>query len=303
MESAADACIIRLSDDIAIVQSLDFFTPVVDDPYEFGQIAAANSLSDIYAVGARPVSAMNIVCFPLKDQPKEMLKEILRGGIDKVHEAGAILAGGHSIEDREPKYGLSVTGIVHPDRFISNSGARPGDVLVLTKPIGTGILATAHKAGLLGPGGVELMIAAMKRLNRNASEAMQKAGASASTDITGFGLAGHALEMALASRCLLEIRASSVPVFPQALEFLRMGMIPEGDYSNQDFCKKLVHVADDVDPELQVLMFDAQTSGGLLISVAPGRLDVLLEHLASGGDESAVIGNVRQGEPGIEILP
>ncbi len=303
MESAADACIIRLSDDIAIVQSLDFFTPIVDDPFEFGQIAAANSLSDLYAVGARPLTAMNIVCFPLKQQSSQVLKEILRGGVEKVHEAGALLAGGHSVEDKEPKYGLSVAGIVHPDKFLSNSGARAGDVLVLTKPIGTGILATAHKAGLLDHKDLQHMIGVMKRLNKNASEAMLKAGASAATDITGFGLAGHGLEMALASRCLLRIRASKVPIFHNALDLLKMGMIPEGDYANRKFCSRLVRISEGVDQDMQVLMFDAQTSGGLLISLPRERLDILLKGLAEGGDEAAVIGEVMEGAPGVEILP
>ncbi len=304
MESAADACIIRLSDDIAIVQSLDFFTPIVDDPYEFGQIAAANSLSDLYAVGARPLCAMNIVCFPIKDQSGEVLKEILKGGIDKIHEAGALLAGGHSVEDREPKYGLSVTGTVHPKKFLSNSGARPGDVLILTKPVGTGILATAHKAGMLPAETLRHMIEVMKRLNRYASEAMQKAGAGAATDITGFGLAGHALEMALASRCRIQIKASRVPVVKEALDFIRMGMIPEGDYSNRNFCRKLVRISKNVDPDLLVLMFDAQTSGGLLISISPKAIDSLLEQLTRHKEEEpAVIGRVVAGEPGVEILP
>lgn len=304
MESAADACIIKLSDDVAIVQSLDFFTPIVDDPYEFGQIAAANSLSDLYAVGARPLCAMNIVCFPIKDQPREVLKKILKGGIDKIHEAGALLAGGHSIEDREPKYGLSVTGTVHPEKFLSNHRARPGDVLVLTKPIGTGILATAHKAGMLPEETLRHMIEVMKRLNRHACEAMQEAGASAATDITGFGLAGHALEMALASRCRMQIESSQVPVFEEAVDFIKMGMIPEGDYSNRNFCRNLVRISEKVDPDLLVLMFDAQTSGGLLISISPEAVDSLLEQLDRCKEEEfAVIGRVVAGDPRVEILP
>ncbi len=302
METAADACIIRISKDIAIVQSLDFFTPIVDDPFEFGQIAAANSLSDLYAIGARPLSAMNIVCYPIKDQPEETLRQILRGGIEKIHEAGALLAGGHSVEDKEPKYGLSVTGLVHPEKFFSNSGARPGDLLVLTKPVGTGILSTAHKAGLLPPDILSRMIDVMKRLNKAASEAMKKAAANAATDITGFGLAGHALEMALASKCRLELRASKVPIFKEALEYLKMGMIPEGDYSNQNFCRKMVNISGDVDPDLLVLMFDAQTSGGLLISVPRDRIEKLQRHLQLRGEESAVIGSVKKGTPGLDIL-
>ncbi len=303
MESAADACIIKISDDIAIVQSLDFFTPVVDDPFEFGQIAAANSLSDIYAVGARPLCAMNIVCFPLKEQPGQILKEILRGGVEKIHEAGALLAGGHSVEDKEPKYGLSVTGIVHPEKFFSNRGARPGDVLVLTKPIGTGILATAHKAGLLPDDSLKRLINVMKQLNKVASEAMKEAGAHAATDITGFGLAGHALEMALASKCRIEIETARVPIFKEALEFIKMGMIPEGDYSNKNYCKRLVTISKDIDPDRLVLMFDAQTSGGLLISIHPQKLDILKRHLEEHGQDFGVIGRVKEGEPGVDISP
>ncbi len=303
MESAADACIIRISDELAIVQSLDFFTPVVDDPYEFGQIAAANSLSDIYAVGAKPLCAMNIVCFPVKKRPAKILEKILQGGIDKIHEAGALLAGGHSVEDREPKYGLSVTGLVHPERFISNSGAMPGDVLVLTKPVGTGVLATAHKAGMLKDDLLQRMISVMKRLNKYASEAMQKAGAHAATDITGFGLAGHALEMAVASGCRMEIHASRVPLFREALDFMKMGMIPEGDYANRRFCTKLVHVSGQVPQELAELMFDAQTSGGLLISIGPEGLESLMASLDAANEEFGVVGRVVAGTPGIEILP
>ena len=302
-ESGADACVIKLSEEIAIVQSLDFFTPIVDDPYEFGQIAAANSLSDLYAVGAKPICAMNIVCFPVKEQPKEILKEILRGGIDKIHEAGALLAGGHSVEDKEPKYGLSVTGTVHPDKFVSNSRARPGDILILTKPVGTGILSTAHKAGLLKPETLEKMIQVMKHLNRVAGESMIHAGARAATDITGFGLAGHALEMALASKCRIRIFASQVPIFQEALDFIKMGMIPEGDYANRNFCSKYVKVSSKIDPDLAVLMFDAQTSGGLLISISPEKGRLLLEELSRKSESAAVVGNAQEGEPGVEILP
>jgi len=239
----------------------------------------------------------------MKEQPREVLREILRGGIEKIHEAGALLAGGHSVEDKEPKYGLSVTGIVHPDRFISNTGAEPGDALILTKPIGTGILATAHKAGLLSRESLGHMIAVMKRLNRHASEAMQKVGANAATDITGFGLAGHALEMALASRCRLQIEISKIPVFKEALGFIQMGMIPEGDYSNRRFCRKLVEVSKQVDPDLLVLVFDAQTSGGLLISTPPKNAGELIKELIRRGEEAAAIGRVMEGKPGVEILP
>ncbi len=283
---------------------MDFFTPVVDDPYEFGQIAAANSLSDLYAMGARPLTAMNIVCFPAKDESPDVLKEILRGGMEKIHEAGAVLAGGHSVEDAEPKYGLSVTGTVHPEKFVSNSGARPGDALVLTKPVGTGVLATAHKAGLLPPELVARMTAVMKSLNREASEAMTEVGVNAATDITGFGLAGHGLEMAEASRCSLVINAGRVPLIPGALDFMRQGLIPEGDYEVRRFCRSKVIVAGEVDRFLLDMLFDAQTSGGLLVAVPRERADEYLTALLRRGlVEVARVGHVEEGDGSITIRP
>ena len=303
MEAAADAGIYRLSDDLAIVQSLDFFTPVVDDPYEFGQIAAANSLSDIYAVGAKPVTAMNIVCFPIKEQPKDVLKAILKGGLEKIHEAEALLIGGHSVEDPEPKYGLSVTGIVHPEKFISNSGAKPGDVLVLTKPVGTGIPSTALKAGILKEETRHVLIDVMKTLNRDASKLMVELGASGATDITGFGLAGHALEMAIASKCTINIFANNVPILPEAMEFLRMGFIPEGNYSNKEFCKKSFEIDKSLDEDLVTILFDAQTSGGLLISIKESEGKRLVEKLHNlGHNFASIIGNVKDGPDMVKII-
>ncbi len=302
MESAADAGIYRLSDELAIVQSLDFFTPVVDDPYDFGQIAAANSFSDIYAVGARPITAMNIVCFPIKKEPKDVLKQILRGGIEKIHEAEALLIGGHSVEDQEPKYGLSVTGVVHPEKFLSNAGARPGDELVLTKPIGTGILTTAIKAGLVGNKEKEEVIKVMKTLNKDASRLMLELGASGATDITGFGLAGHALEMASASKCTLIIKAGQVPILKGTQEFLNMGLIPEGDYSNKEFCRKSFNIANGIDPDLITILFDAQTSGGLLISISAERSKELVKRLRDLGHSwTTKIGRVTDGEVAVRI--
>ncbi len=303
MESAADAGIYRLSDEIAIVQSLDFFTPVVDDPYEFGQIAAANSLSDIYAVGAKPVTAMNIVCFPIKKQPKSILKEILKGGTDKVHEAGALLLGGHSVEDAEPKFGLSVTGVVHPKKFLSNAGAKPGDKLVLTKPIGTGILTTALKAGLLDKKTQMLLLKTMKTLNKDASELMMELGASGATDITGFGLAGHSLEMALASKCTLVLETDNIPLLPETLHFLKMGFIPEGDYSNKNFCPKSFKISKDISDDLITVLFDAQTSGGLLISINQKGAEMLVSKLSEKGHrEVQIVGHVEEGPGLVEIV-
>ncbi len=303
VEAAADAGIYRLSDELAIVQSLDFFTPIVDDPYEFGQIAAANSLSDIYAVGATPVTAMNILCFPIKEQPKAVLKAILKGGIEKIHEAEALLVGGHSVEDPEPKYGLSVTGLVHPKKFISNSGARPGDVLVLTKPVGMGILSTALKAGMLGEEARHLLIDVMKTLNRDASRLMVELGASGATDITGFGLAGHTLEMAIASKCTIKIAARKVPVLPETMKFLKMGFIPEGDYSNKEFCQKSFEIDKGLDNDLVTVLFDAQTSGGLLISIKEPEGKNLVKRLHELGHEHAsIIGNVKEGPGRVQIV-
>ena len=302
MESASDASIYRLTDEIAIVQSLDFFTPIVDNPYEFGQIAAANSLSDIYAMGGRPITALNIVCFPIKELDSSILKEILCGGIDKVHEAGGVVVGGHSVEDKEPKYGLSVTGIVHPENFVTNKGARPGDTLILTKPIGTGVLATAYKGRLVGEDVFHGIVSIMSSLNRGASEAMMEVGVNGATDITGFGLIGHALEMAEASSVTIELEAGRVPIIPEALDLVNMGMIPEGDYANKRFCEKKVVVFDEIPTPLLDLLFDAQTSGGLLISVSQEKAPLLMEKLKDRCDtEFAMIGRVLEGPPRVIV--
>ncbi len=302
MESASDASIYRLTDEIAIVQSLDFFTPIVDNPYEFGQIAAANSLSDIYAMGGRPITALNIVCFPIKELDSSILKEILCGGIDKVHEAGGVVVGGHSVEDKEPKYGLSVTGIVHPENFVTNKGARPGDTLILTKPIGTGVLATAYKGRLVGEDVFHGIVSIMSSLNRGASEAMMEVGVNGATDITGFGLIGHALEMAEASSVTIELEAGRVPIIPEALDLVNMGMIPEGDYANKRFCEKKVVVLDEIPTSLLDLLFDAQTSGGLLISVSQEKAPLLMEKLKERCDtEFAMIGRVLEGPPRVIV--
>jgi len=283
---------------------VDFFTPIVDDPYDFGRIAAANSLSDIYAMGATPLTALNIVCFPVKDLPKSLLKEILRGGVETLHEAGVLLVGGHSVEDPEPKYGLAVTGVVHPDELVTNSGARPGDHLILTKPIGTGVLATASKARLLSSSLYRRMVHVMVQLNKAACEAMQEVGVNAATDITGFGLVGHALDMAEASRVRIEISSHRVPLMEEAAAFLRQGLVPEGDYANQRFCEKRVRIPDSVDEAVIGLLHDAQTSGGLLISVPEEKASLLFARLLEKGlVEVADIGRIVDGEPGIVILP
>jgi selenide,water dikinase len=278
-EKWADAAIYRIAPDIALVQTLDFFTPIVNDPFNFGRIAAANSLSDIYAMGGRPVTAMNIVCFPVKDMDKAVLRTILEGGLEVVHQAGAVMAGGHSIEDPEVKYGLSVTGIVHPDKFLTNDKAKPGDLLILTKPLGTGILATALKGGMLDEKLTSEITQLMVTLNRGASEAMTEVGVSSVTDVTGFGLLGHALEMAKASRVCIRIHAKDAPVIRSALDLASMGIVPEGSLRNRNFCSRLVEVDPHVDPVILDILADAQTSGGLLISVPCEKAGLLIEKL------------------------
>ena len=293
VENCADAAVYRLTPEIAIVQTLDFFTPIVNDPFNFGRIAAANSLSDVYAMGGRPLTAMNIVCFPVKEMDKAILRSILEGGLEVIHKAGAVMAGGHSVEDPEIKYGLSVTGVVHPDRFLNNDGARPGDVLILTKPLGTGILATALKGGLLNEEITAEVTELMATLNRGASEAMMEVGVSAATDITGFGLLGHALEMAKASKVGIKIYADKVPLIKEALSFAAMGIVPEGSHRNRSFCSRHVRISPKIDPVRMDLLTDAQTSGGLLISVPAGKADLLLMKLAEKETPAAeIVGEV-----------
>ena len=305
-ESFADAAVYRLSDELALVQTLDFFTPVVDDPYLFGQIAAANALSDVYAAGARPLTALNIVCFPSRTLGIEILKVILQGGADKVLEAGALVVGGHSVEDSEPKYGLAVTGIVRPDLLVTNSGARPGDLLVLTKPIGTGLLLMANKAEMAAAGELEAAVNSMKELNRCAAEAMLVASAHAATDITGFGLLGHARELALASKVGLEISFGKVPVLPGALRAAAMGLVPAGTYDNLDYVQQgLVVINEKVVGEQALdVLCDPQTSGGLLIAVPPEKEQTLLAELGRRQTTAAVIGRVLPGPAGqIRLVP
>lgn len=298
IEGADDAGVYKISEEVALIQTIDFFTPIVDDPYWFGQIAAANALSDVYAMGGRPLTAMNVVCFPIKEMPLTVLQEILRGGLDKMKEAEAVLVGGHSVEDPELKYGLSVTGIVHPERVIRNQGARPGDRLILTKPLGTGIINTAIKAGLAEGETVERVTRTMAALNRGASEAMQEVGASACTDITGFGLLGHACEMIEGTEVGMVIYASKVPYFPEAEEFAKMGLVPGGTYRNREFREQMVNLHPEIPPWLVDILFDAQTSGGLLISVPSSKVEALLERLRKRGVEAALIGEVTREHPG-----
>ena len=290
-ETSDDAGVYRLSDEVALVQTVDFITPVVNDPYDFGRIAAANALSDVYAMGGRPLTAMNIVCFPVKEMDKEVLREILRGGLEKVHEAGAALVGGHSVEDPEIKYGLSVTGVVHPDRVLTNAGARPGDAFILTKPLGTGILATAIKAGLVSDEVQRRAVEVMAMLNKKAAEVMGSYPVSCCTDITGFGLLGHALEIATASKVVITLYAERVPLLPEVLDSVRMGLLPAGSFANRNFCTGRVRQVRSIDPMLLDILADAQTSGGLLISLPETRSRDLTDDLrAHGVPYAAIIG-------------
>jgi len=284
-----DAGVYRLNEDTALIQTVDFFTPVVDDPYLFGQIAAANSLSDVYAMGGRPLTAMNIICFPTGKLELAVLAEILKGGADKVREAGAVLVGGHSVEDDEPKYGLSVTGVVHPDRVMENSGAKPGDAIVLTKPLGIGIITTAIKGGLATADEIEAVCRVMSALNREAAEAMQEVGANGCTDVTGFGLLGHASEMARGSDVSISIYASQVPVLGPAYGYAKMGIVPAGTRGNLKYVRQYVDFEPEIDETQQLILADAITSGGLLISLPGEKASLLTENLHRRGIKEAVI--------------
>jgi selenide, water dikinase len=283
----------RISDNLAIVQTLDFFTPIVDDPRIFGRAAAANSLSDVYAMGGRPVTAMNIVCFPTRKLGLEILREILEGGLEILREAGTALVGGHSVEDDEPKYGLSVTGLAHPDKIMTNSGLRPGDKLILTKAVGTGVIATAVKGGLASPASIDAMASSMCTLNKTASEVAVSFGAKACTDVTGFGLAGHLVEMARASKCRVSIRSGAVPVLEGSLEAASMGLIPAGAHANRKHFSRWITVGPEVSLDKADLMFDPQTSGGLVIGIPAVQAEELVRMLVlQGVAPVAEIGNV-----------
>ena len=287
IEGFEDAGVYKITDEVAIVQTIDFFTPIVDDPYWFGQIAAANALSDIYAMGAVPKTALNVVCFPLKKFDIAVLKEIIRGGIDKIREAGVSLLGGHSVDDEEIKYGLSVTGVVHPERVILNEGAFPGDALILTKPLGTGILNTGIKGKVLSKDSIRNLVEIMAQLNRRASEAMLSVNTHAGTDVTGFGLAGHLKEM-IRESVGVEIFKDKIPYFAEAVELVKSGFVPGGLYRNRDFYKG--HVISEVEDFFYDIIFDPQTSGGLLFAVAPEDLPKLEKNATGMKVDFRVIG-------------
>lgn len=293
LDQADDAGVYKISDELALIQTVDFFTPIVDDPYWFGQIAAANALSDVYAMGGEPKTAMNLVAFPVKDMDLDILRQVLKGGLDKMREAGVVLVGGHSVEDKELKYGLSVTGFVHPDRVLTNKNIQPGDQLILTKPLGTGIINTAVKGNLASAEIIEQVTRIMAALNKLPGEVMKNYPVHACTDITGFGLLGHLAEMIEGSNLSIRLQAGHIPIIPETRDYAAMGMIPGGAYKNREFREHMVEFSSDVDRVTQDILFDPQTSGGLLISLAPDHAPSLLENLKSKGiRDAAIIGEV-----------
>ena len=308
-ETCDDAGVYRLDATTALIQTVDFFTPIVDDPYDFGRIAAANALSDVYAMGGRPLLCMNILCCPTKTMEHSVFRRVVEGGLEKIREAGALLVGGHSIEDPELKYGLSITGLVHPDRVLQNSGARAGDVVLLTKPLGTGILSTAIKGGLAEPETERALVELMATLNRlpmeilNGDEALH-AGVHGCTDITGFGLLGHLHEMAAASGVSIHLDRSRLPILPGVRDFADMGIIPEGCYRNREFYRQWVRSTLPEMDSMELIAYDPQTSGGLLLAMEAAAAESLLEALGQRGyaPECAIIGTVRATDPGLLFL-
>ena len=298
-DKSDDASVYRISDELALVQTVDFFPPIADDPYTFGAIAATNALSDVYAMGGEPKLALNIMAVPA-DMPKEVVHEILRGGYDKVYEAGALITGGHSILDPEPKYGLAVTGFVHPDRVLTNSGAKPGDVLLFTKPIGIGILTTAAKAELAEASTMAKALKLMTTLNKSARDAMVKYRVHACTDVTGFGLLGHTCEMAQGSDVQITLRTGDMDLIGESLEFARMGLLPEGMYRNRQFAEKYVD-GGAVELAVQDMLYDPQTSGGLLIAVDPDDAPALFAELQSCVPSAQCLGTVEEYKGGAWI--
>lgn len=289
-DTSDDAAVYKISDELALIQTVDVFPPVVDDPYEYGKIAAANSLSDVYAMGGVPKLAMNIFMFP-EELKKDTLQAILQGGYEKVAEAGAIVVGGHTIKDPVPKYGLSVTGFVHPDKVLINNGVKPGDVLILTKALGTGILTTAEKGGMLSAAEHLAMTASMEQLNRYAAEVMEKESViHACTDVTGFGFLGHSYEMANGSGCSLHIDSAKVPALPGALDYASMGLVPANTYKNKGYLDDLVSISSSVSEDRSDLLFDPQTSGGLLIAIPEKEGASFLRRLKEAVPAAEIVG-------------
>ena len=302
ISTADDAGVFKLTDDIALVQTVDFFTPIVDDPYTYGRIAAANSLSDVYAMGGRPLTALNIACYPEKLDP-EGLGLILQGGQERAAAAGVTVVGGHTVMDDELKYGMAVTGIIHPDQIITNAKAQPGDHLVLTKRLGTGILSTAFKARKGSVDLQERVAEGMWTLNDVAGQSMLHYDTHAATDITGFGLLGHACEMARGSHVDMQLTASAVPMFDEVLDFAKRGYLTKGDVSNRDYTGEQVVLDAGISREMGRVLFDPQTSGGLLMSLPPTQASELVKVLHQAGVVAAVIGEVRTGTGTIMVIP
>jgi selenide,water dikinase len=298
-----DAAIYRLTDDLALALTVDVFTPVVDDPYAFGAIAAANALSDVYAMGAKPIAMLSFVGFPRGKLPWDVLQQLLLGGAEKAREAGVDVVGGHTVDDPEPKCGYTVIGTVHPERAITNAGGQPGDQLLLTKPIGSGILTTAIKRDLLGQDAIAEVVAIMSELNRAAAEAVVAVGVHACTDISGFGLLGHLREMAAASGLTARVTASAVPILPDVLDLIERDVVPGGTRSNEGYLAQFTEFMPEVDPRIRVALVDAQTSGGLLIAVSPERADELVSALkARRVRVTARIGTLEAGAAGTIVV-
>lgn len=288
-ETSDDAAVYKIDEKTAMIQTVDIFPPVVDDPYQYGKIAAANSLSDVYAMGGTPKLALNVFCFP-EDLPKETVQAILQGGYEKVAEAGAVIAGGHTIKDPEPKYGLSVTGFAAPEEILLNSRMRPGDIVLLTKKIGTGVLTTAAKGELLSKQDYDIMLHSMTRLNRKAAEVMKRFPVNSCTDVTGFGLLGHAFEMAAGSACTFCLDAQAVPMLPGAKEMAELGVIPAGAYRNREYLEEVICITDSLEASVEDLLFDPQTAGGLLISLPERDGLHLFTELRDAGEDVAIAG-------------
>jgi selenide, water dikinase len=300
IETSDDAAVYKLNEDTALIQTLDFFTPVVDDPFVFGQIAATNSLSDIYAMGGKPTVALNIVCFPTC-LPMEVLGEILKGGAQKVLEAGAVVVGGHSVDDNEPKYGLSVTGTVHPSKVLRNYGCKEGDLLILTKPLGTGIINTAIKGGVASEEAYNKAVEVMTELNKYAAEIITQYDVNACTDITGFGIMGHGYEMASASGMSLKLYKNRIPFISEAKEYASMGLVPAGSYNNRKYLEGKYSI-NNVEDWLMDILFDPQTSGGLLVSCSESTAAAILEKGANLKFKPVVIGEVIERGKDIDII-
>ena len=297
LDTSDDAGVFQISDDVALVQTLDFFSPVSDDPFMFGQIAAANSLSDVYAMGGTPLTALNIVCYATCIEPAVMA-EVMRGGAEKCQEAGVVVLGGHTVENQDVKYGLSVTGVVHPKKIISNAGARATDKLILTKPLGSGIVYTANKAGLAHDSHVSVALQQMAQLNRTSAEILKSFGVRGGTDITGFGLLGHGMEVARASKVELELWAHEIPLLPGATEYASMGLIPAGAYRNAEHFGADVEFAESVTETLRDILYDPQTSGGLLFAVPAEHVVEALQQLRAAGVDARCVGECKTGRAG-----